>query len=91
MASSRMVADSSIFIEFLRASDKSKTKLYQLPDNTELYISAVTQYELLMGATDEIKKRDVEILTTPLLILPFTKQIAEKSAEIYHNLRSRIK
>lgn len=91
MASSRMVADSSIFIEFLRASDKSKTKLYQLPDNTELYISAVTQYELLMGATDEIKKRDVEILTTPLLILPFTKQIAEKSAEIYHNLRLKNK
>jgi predicted nucleic acid-binding protein len=86
-----MVADSSIFIEFLRASDKSKTKLYQLPDNTELYISAVTQYELLMGATDEIKKRDVEILTSPLLILPFTKPVAEKSAEIYHNLRLKNK
>ena len=30
MASSRMVADSSIFIEFLRAPDKKRTTLYQL-------------------------------------------------------------
>ncbi|MCB9049804.1 MAG: PIN domain-containing protein [Lewinellaceae bacterium] len=62
MASSRMVADSSIFIEFLRASDKKRTTLYQLPDDTELYLSVVTLYELLMGATDEVKKQDVNCL-----------------------------
>ena len=91
MASSRMVADSSIFIEFLRAPDKKRTTLYQLPDDTELYISVVTLYELLMGATDEVKKRDVKLLTEPLIILPFTKSVAEKSAEVYHNLRQRNK
>ena len=32
-----MVADSSIFIEFLRASDKTKTTLLQLPDKIGLY------------------------------------------------------
>jgi len=86
-----MVADSSIFISFLRAKDKTNTKLFQLPDHTELHISVVTLYELLMGATDDVKRRDVEILTQSLNILPFTKPVAEKSAEIYHNLRKRNK
>lgn len=87
MASSRMVADSSIFIEFLRANDKKKTTLYQLPDHAELFLSVVTLYELLMGATNEVKKRDIELLTGPLVILPLTKPVAEKSAEIYQRLR----
>lgn len=60
-----------------------------MPDDTELYISVVTLYELLMGATDEAKKRDVELLTEPLIILPFTKSVAEMSAEVYHDLRQR--
>ena len=91
MASSGMVADTSIFISFLRAKEKAKTKLYLLPDQTELYISTVTLYELLMGATDDVKKEDIRILTQPLNILPFTKPVAEKSAEIYHVLRKRSK
>ena len=91
MASSPMVADSSIFIAFLRAGDKTNTKLYQLPNRTELHISVVTLYELLMGATDDVKRRDVEILTRSLIILPFNKPVAEKSAEIYHDLRKRSK
>jgi len=86
-----MVADTSIFISFLRAKEKAKTKLYLLPDQTELHISTVTLYELLMGATDDVKKEDIRILTQPLTILPLTKPVAEKSAEIYHALRKRSK
>jgi len=70
---------------------KTKTKLYLLPDQTELYISTVTLYELLMGATDDVKKEDIKILTQPLTILPLTKPVAEKSAGIYHALRKRSK
>lgn len=84
-----MVVDSSIFIEFLRATNKAKTTLFRLPDDSELFISVVTLYELLMGATDERKKRDITLLTDPLIILPFTKAVAEKAAEIYHDLRRR--
>ena len=82
-----MVADTGIFIEFLRKHDKTKTILYQLPDDTELMISVITLYELLMGAKDESKKRDVKLLTEPLIILPLTKTIIEKSGKIYHELR----
>ena len=50
MESSGMVVDTSIFIEFLRAKDKTKTALFQVPNEGQLYISSVTLYELLMGA-----------------------------------------
>lgn len=89
MASTRMVADTGIFIDFLRKTDKTNSILFQLPPDTELLISVVTLYELQMGATDDIKKKDIILLTSPLITLPFTKQIAEKAAEIYHDLRKK--
>jgi tRNA(fMet)-specific endonuclease VapC len=55
MERSGMVIDTSIFIEFLRAKDKTKTVLFQIPEADHFYISSVTLYELLIGAnTPEI-------------------------------------
>jgi predicted nucleic acid-binding protein len=51
-----MVADTGIFIQFLRATIKERTILYNIPDNVELMVSPVTRYELLMGATSESKR-----------------------------------
>ena len=36
-----MVVDTSIFIEFLRAADKTKTSLYKIPDDYQIFISAI--------------------------------------------------
>jgi len=83
-----MVVDTSIFIEFLRKKDKTKTVLYSLPETTTIAISSVTLYELLMGATDKSKNKDVKILTEDLLILSLDQEVAKKSAEIYHQLRN---
>lgn len=47
-----VMLDTSIFIEYLRASNKTRTALYKLAD-TPLSLSSVTYYELLMGATNE--------------------------------------
>jgi len=86
-----MVIDTNIFIEHLRAKDKSKTTLIQLPSHAELYLSAATYYELLMGATSKEKEMEVEILIDNLPILPFSDDVARKAAEIYHDLRKRNK
>ena len=45
-----MVIDTSIFIEFLRAKDKTKTALFLIPDDEQIFISSITLYELLMGS-----------------------------------------
>ena len=82
-----MVVDTSIFIDFLRAKDKTKTVLFQIPDETHIYISSVTLYELLMGAYSPDKVNDIKILTEDLPVLPFNEDVAHKAAEIYHQLR----
>src|SRR5512145_1752617 len=82
-----MVVDTNIFIEYLRAKDKKKTALFAIPDATQLYISSVTMYELLMGATDENKQKDIKLLTEDLPVLPFDESVSKKAAEIYHQLR----
>ena len=87
MAAPGMVIDSGIFIEHLRAKDKTGTVLYSLADKTPLYISAVTLYELYMGATNDEKKRDIRLLTENISVLPFNYEIAIKAAEIYNELR----
>jgi len=86
-----MVVDTSIFIEFLRKKDKTKTVLYSISETVPLAISAITLYELLMGATDSNKLNDVKLLTDDLLILDFDDRVAIKSSEIYHQLKGENK
>ena len=82
-----MVVDTSIFIDFLRAKDKTKTALFQIPDATQISISSVTLYELLMGAYSPDKVNDIKLLTEDLPVLPFNEDVAHKAADIYHQLR----
>lgn len=89
MESTGLVIDTGIFIEYLRRPEKSKTILASLPNDSSLFVSAVTVYELMMGATNDQKKKDVEILLEGLSVLPFDEEVSMKAAEIYHNLRRR--
>ncbi len=43
----------------------------------------------MMGATNDQKKKDVEILLEGVSVLPFDEEVSMKAAEIYHNLRRR--
>jgi tRNA(fMet)-specific endonuclease VapC len=82
-----MVIDTSIFIEHLRAKDKSTTTLYQLVNSNNLFISSVSVYELYMGAATPDKEKDIERITEGLSILSFTGSVAIKAAQIYHQLK----
>lgn len=84
-----MVIDTSVFIEHLRASDKTSTPLSKLPGGTALHVSVVTLYELHLGATTSAKRQDVDLLLRGVPVLPLTPQIAEEAAHHYRELRSR--
>lgn len=86
-----MVVDTGIFIDFLRAKDKSITQLYDLSNKTGIFISSVTLYELYIGATSPQKWRDAKMLTEDIPVLSFTKSISEKSAMIYQQLKKENK
>lgn len=81
-----MVIDTSIFIEHLRAKDKTKTTLSNLPEGYMPYVSAVTSYELYMGATNATKWQDVDNLINPLPLLIFDATVAVEAARIYQYL-----
>lgn len=83
-----MVIDTGIFIEHLRAKDKFKTSLYIISENTELFISSVSLYELYMGASTKEKENDILLLTEDLEVLPFSESVSIKAAQIYHELRT---
>lgn len=82
-----MVIDTGIFIDHLRAKNKLKTTLYSLPPDAELFISAVSLYELYMGATTSEKEHDVKLITEDLSILAFSDAVALEAAKIYHQLK----
>ena len=82
MESSGMVVDTSIFIEFLRAKDKTKTALFLIPDNERIYISSVTYYELLMGATTADKITDIKIMTNGIPVLPLVVTVSGDNATL---------
>ncbi len=83
-----MVIDTNIFIEHLRSKNKSGTALYNISDNSELFVTAISLYELYMGAVTPEKKHDIQTLTEDLIILPFDQSVAIKAAEVYHQLKS---
>jgi tRNA(fMet)-specific endonuclease VapC len=87
MESSRLVVDTNTFIDYLRAKDKKNTELYRIPNSKRIYISSVTIYELLMGATNEQKRKDVQLLTEDIIVLPFDEEVSIRASEIYHDLR----
>lgn len=87
MAATDLVIDTGIFIEHLRAKDKRKTTLFSISSDTKIFTSAVTPYELYMGATTDEKKKDVQILTEDITVLPFNDEVAMQASIIYHKLR----
>ena len=87
MEHSGMVIDTSVFIEFLRAKNKTSTTLFNIPDTEMVYVSSVTLYELFMGANTPGKMNDIRLLTEDLPVLSFDERVAHKAAEIYHQLR----
>ena len=87
MEARRMVIDTSIFIAYLRAKNKTRTRLQNLPDDAIIYISSVSLYESYMGATSQQKWTDIRTLTEDIPVLSFGQEVAEKSANNFHELK----
>jgi len=86
-----MVIDTNIFIEHIRAKDKSHTTLYQLSVDPDLHVSAVSVYELFIGATSKQKEIESLEIIEELHLLSFDKAAAIKAGQIYRNLKQQNK
>ena len=87
METKGMVVDSNVFIDHLRAKDKSNTILRKIPIDQEVFVSSVTIYELFIGANNPSKWDDVKKVTYGLTVLPFDDTIAKRAAKIFLELK----
>ncbi len=88
MEDRNILVDTSIIIEFLRKKKKQNTYLWKVKElGLNCFISAITVFELYAGAITERHKQDLKKLLRWIEIIPFTKEIAECSAEIYKELK----
>ena len=88
MAAQNILIDTSVIIDHLRKKNKSNSSLYKIIDTHQIFISAVSLYELFAGATTSEKQKDIHDLTNLVIILPFDEQIAERAGEIFQTLRT---
>jgi predicted nucleic acid-binding protein len=85
-----MVIDTNIFIEHLRAKNKSATTFYHLlfaSSASSLYVSVITAFELYAGADTALKISDIDTLLSGLTILIVNEEIAKEAGSIYVKLR----
>ena len=87
MANSRILVDTSVFIDFLRKDKKDKTILWHLQENYSCTMSVVTLFELLCGAKTDKHLTDVNTLKKWIENLPFDDQVAENAATIFRKLK----
>lgn len=86
-----VLVDTSILIDYFRKSDKSKSALFAMSQQDYLFcISAITEYEIYVGATSNQKPYWEEFLNS-VEVLPFNREVAKTAAEISKKLKTKRK
>jgi tRNA(fMet)-specific endonuclease VapC len=78
----RILIDSTIFIEHLRARNKLQTTLYKLVQTCQVETSAIVAAEIFYGARKPEAKTQAHSILTPFIIHPFTFQMAARQSDI---------
>lgn len=82
-----MVIDTNIFIEFFRAKDKQLTTLAQLPANSPAFISAISVFELFVGANTPERIARTQLLLNGVQVLVFDETVAKLAGRLYDDLQ----
>ncbi len=91
MADEKLMVDSTILIDYFRKTDKAKSKLVShFRQYNRLYISSVTEFEVVNGATPS-HLRFWDGMLARFSILDFGSNAARKSAEIVAQLKTKRK
>jgi predicted nucleic acid-binding protein len=91
MADEKLMVDSTILIDYFRKTDKANSKLVSHFRNYEhLYISSVTEFEVVNGATEQHLKFWDGMLAR-FTILDFDSNAARQAAKIVAQLKIKRK
>ena len=87
MADNELMVDTTILIDYFRKTDKAKTRLVShFKEYSLLYISSVTEFEVVNGATE----KNLEFwncLLQRFTVLDFDSKAARRAAEIVAQLK----
>lgn len=84
-----ILVDTSVIIDFLRKKNKRKAMLWNLKTSYNCFMSVITVFELLAGATTEQKLADIHKIIKWIETFPFDSKMAEISARFYQDLKHR--
>lgn len=85
-----ILVDTSILIAHLRAKSKEKTLFEQaVEEYNQIYISAITAWEIEYGALRAGRPSDLTDLLELVEVLPFGLAEARAAAKIYKELKAR--
>ena len=91
MADKKLMVDSTILIDYFRKTDKANSKLVSHFRNYEhLYISSITEFEVVNGATEQHLKFWDGMLAR-FTILDFDSNAARQAAKIVTQLKTKRK
>ncbi|MEN6627670.1 MAG: type II toxin-antitoxin system VapC family toxin [Candidatus Sumerlaeia bacterium] len=89
MESRRVLADTSLFIEHLRAPDKTQTHLYRLALKSEVETCSIVAAEIYYGARKIESEKQASAVLAPFIVHPFTAAMAERMSRIVRELRKK--
>ena len=91
MAEKTVVVDTSIWIDFFRKVDKSKTRLVELSlQYSEIAIASVTEFEIYSGGTLQQLPFWTGLLTE-VIVLPFDSKAAHIAVNVQRELKRQRK
>lgn len=89
MDTPRVLADTSVIIDFLRKENKKKSVLWRIKEKNGCTMPIITFFELQCGVKTERHTEDIDKLCKWITIIPFDKEIAEISSIIYQDLKRK--
>ncbi len=90
MGNQRVLADTSVLIEYFRKYNKADSMLYKLSKEFDICISSITAFEFLSG-TNQSNKEAIKELLKRLDIINFDLDCADIAGNIYRQLKTENK
>lgn len=87
MASSLLIVDTDILIDYSRGSEKAKKKLIELEAKYQLAISVITQLELIVGCNNKNDLLSLQIFLADFHIIQLTDATSRKAVELFEEYR----
>ena len=81
-----ILIDTDVVIEYLRSGEKSSTELIRLLQKHDVFLSAISEFELYLGARTERHQKDLEMIFNEVEIIPFDIGCGKIAANIWKDL-----